>query len=171
MHRPDGHSNNSCIIADAEVNFSSFNAFTLCHSMHRIAYMSNRSGIKYPRINIRVSEKYFYNMNNKRTRGGRTVLQRGEVQLAIPLPVSLLVITKALIICSWSRFSLGCRVWLRVRNLSLALLLPRRTFLLVVGLFWIAITWPPPVLFLMSLSAILSLLQSSFKPFSALCMW
>ena len=69
-------------------------------------------------------------MNNKRTRGGRTVLQQGEVQLAIPLPVSLLVTMKALIICSWSRFSLGCRVWLRVRNLSLALLLPRRTFLL-----------------------------------------
>ena len=71
-------------------------------------------------------------MNNKRTRGGRTVLQRGEVQLAIPLPVSLLVTMKSLIICSWSRFSLECRVWLRVRNLSLALLLPRRTFLLVI---------------------------------------
>ena len=62
-------------------------------------------------------------MNNKRTRGG-------EVQIAIPLPVSLLVTMKELIICSWSRFSLGCRVWLRVRNLSLALLLSRRTFLL-----------------------------------------
>ena len=38
---------------------------------------------------------------------------------------------KALLVCSWSRFSLGCRVWLGVRNLSLALLLlPRRTFLL-----------------------------------------
>ena len=69
-------------------------------------------------------------MNNKRTRGGRTVLQRGEVQLAIPLLVSLLVTMKSLIICSWSRFSLECRVWLRVHNLSLALLLPRRTFLL-----------------------------------------
>ena len=69
-------------------------------------------------------------MNNKRTQGGRTVLQRGEVQLAIPLPVSLLVTMKSLIICSWSRFSLECRVWLRVRNLSLALLLSRRTFLL-----------------------------------------
>ena len=58
------------------------------------------------------------------------VLQRGEVQFAIPLSVFLLMTIKALIICSWSRFSLGCRVWLRVRNLSLALLLPRRTFLL-----------------------------------------
>ena len=37
---------------------------------------------------------------------------------------------KALLVCSWSRFSLGCRVWLGVRNLSLALLLPRRIFLL-----------------------------------------
>ena len=69
-------------------------------------------------------------MNNKRTRGGRTVLQRGEVQLAIPLPVSLLVTMKSLIICCWSRFSLECGVWLRVRKLNLALLLPRRTFLL-----------------------------------------
>ena len=38
---------------------------------------------------------------------------------------------KALLVCSWSRFGLGCRDWLGVRNLSLALLLlPRRTFLL-----------------------------------------
>ena len=38
---------------------------------------------------------------------------------------------KELLVYSWSRFSLGCRVWLGVRNLSLALLLlPRRTFLL-----------------------------------------
>ena len=44
--------------------------------------------------------------------------------------MSLLVTMKSLIISSWSRFSLECRVWLRVRNLSLALLLPRRTFLL-----------------------------------------
>ena len=39
---------------------------------------------------------------------------------------------KALLLCSWSRFSLGCRVWLGVRNHSLALLLlfPRKIFLL-----------------------------------------
>ena len=37
---------------------------------------------------------------------------------------------KALLVCIWSRFGLGCRVRLEVRNLSLALLLPRRTFLL-----------------------------------------
>ena len=37
---------------------------------------------------------------------------------------------KALLVCSWSRFGLGCRVWLGVRNLSLVLLLPRGTFLL-----------------------------------------
>ena len=40
------------------------------------------------------------------------------------------MIMKALLVCGWSRFRIGCRVWLRVRNLSLALLLPRRTFLL-----------------------------------------
>ena len=37
---------------------------------------------------------------------------------------------KALLVRSWSRFSLECGVWLRIRNLNLALLLPRRTFLL-----------------------------------------
>ena len=38
---------------------------------------------------------------------------------------------KVLLVCGWSRFGLGCRVWLGVCNLSLALLLlPRRTFLL-----------------------------------------
>ena len=40
------------------------------------------------------------------------------------------MIVKTLFICSWSKFSLESWVRLRVHNLSLALLLPRRTFLL-----------------------------------------
>ena len=58
------------------------------------------------------------------------VLQRSEVQFAIPFLVSWLVTMKALLVCSWSRFSLGSWVRFGVHNLSLALLLPRRTFLL-----------------------------------------
>jgi hypothetical protein len=51
------NSSNSCIIAHAEVNFSSFHASTSYHSLHRIANIGNRSGIKYPRIDIRIRKK------------------------------------------------------------------------------------------------------------------
>ena len=135
MHRPDGQRSNSCIIAYPEINFSSFHASTSYHSLHRIANMGNRSGIKYPRINIRISKKNFCNVNSKCTCCGCTltaaILNRGQVLLAIPFPVTKFFAIKALCICSWS--SLGLLIWLGYCILCLALLLLSFTLLLKVG--------------------------------------
>jgi hypothetical protein len=173
LHRPDGQRSNSCIIAYPEINFSSFHASSY-HSLHRIANMGNQSGIKYQRINIRISKKNFYNVNSKCTCCGCTltaaILNRGQVLLAIPLPVTKFFAIKALCISSWS--SLGLLVWLGCCILCLGLLLLRFTFFLKLGLFWTAITWPlQPALFFMSPFVVFSMPHSSLRPFSAPCIW
>jgi hypothetical protein len=123
LHRPDGQRSNSCIIAYPEINFSSFHASTSYHSLHRIANMGNRSGIKYPRINIRISKKNLCNVNSKCTCCGCTItaaiLNRGQVLLAIPLPVTKFFAIKALYICSWS--SLELFFWFGLDIVSFAL--------------------------------------------------
>jgi len=89
--------------------------------------MSNRSGIKYPRINIRVSKENIRNINDKCMSSGSTVttailLQGHQVQLAVSLPVTFSLTVKALSISIWA--SLRCRwVWLIDLILSLALFL------------------------------------------------
>jgi hypothetical protein len=134
LHRPDGQCNNSCIIAHPEVNFS-FRASTSYYpSRHQIANMGNQSGIKYPRIEIRISKKIFYNVNSKCTYCGCTltalILNGGQVLLAIPLPVTKFFAIKALDINSWS--SLGLLVWLGYYIFCLVLLVLRFTLLLKV---------------------------------------
>jgi hypothetical protein len=111
LHRPNGQRSNSCIIAYSEINFSSFHASTSYHSLHRIANMSNRSGIKYPRIYIRISKKNFCNVNSKCTCCGCTLtitnLNRGQVLFAIPLLVTKFFAVKhyasaaGLALCFW----------------------------------------------------------------------
>ena len=138
LHRFNAQSSNSCIIAHVEVNFSSCHASTSCHSLHRIAYVSNWSGIKYPRIDRKISKQNIHNINFKSTWPGSTLtltlLQRSQVHLAVSLLVTQLITMKALTIPSWFSLSLGVRVWLGVLNFSLTLLLPRSTLLLEVRL-------------------------------------
>src|SRR3954463_8520641 len=91
--------------------------------------MSNRSGIKYPRVNIGISDKNVHNIYNKCTRVGSTLtstlLQRSLVLAAVSLPVAMFMKKEALSVFYRSSLLLGCR--LRDRILSLALLIPRST--------------------------------------------
>jgi hypothetical protein len=116
LHRLDGQRSNSCIIAYVEINFSSFHASTSYHSLHQIANMGNRYGIKYPRIYIRISKKNFCNVNSKCTCCGciltAAILNRGQVLFSIPLPVTMFFAVKALCICSWSSLRLLVLAWI-----------------------------------------------------------
>jgi hypothetical protein len=173
LHRPDDQCSNSCIISYSEINFSSFHASTSYHSLHQIVNMDNRSGIKYPRINIRISKKNFCNVNSKCTCYDCTLtamsLNRGQVLFAIALPVTKFFIVKALYICSWS--SLGLLVWLGYCILCLPFFFCDLPFLKL-GLFWTAITWPLlPALFFMLPFVVFNMLHSSLIPFSAPCIW
>jgi hypothetical protein len=68
---------------------------------------------------------------------------------------------------------MGCGLFFSIKRvLHLALLLlPRSTILLEVRLVLDRYHMAAPVLFLTLLSAVLSMPHSSFKPFSAPCMW
>jgi hypothetical protein len=105
--------------------------------------MSNRSGIKYPRIYIRVSEEYICNINNKCMSSGSTfttaiLLQGRQVHLAVSLPVTFPLTMEALRIRSRSSSIRRRSTWLRAHlfiSLALALpVLPEVALLLKVGL-------------------------------------
>jgi hypothetical protein len=151
LHRSDAQCNNSCIIAYAKINFSSFHASTSYHSLHRVANKSNRSGIKYTRINRRISEGNICNIKIKFTKVKVPLLPL----LFIEAKYNLQILFQWPSSWQWKHSlstadpALTLSVCLDIAYLALPFF-QELPFLLKLGLFWIAITWLLPVLFLMS---------------------
>ena len=101
--------NNSCFVANPDVNLP------LCHTpssyqpLHRVANMNNRSGIKYPRATRYVSKVSVYNICNKCTLAQRSIsgllAMLCKPLATVPLPVTGLL----------AMIEYGLRVWSRLR--------------------------------------------------------
>src|SRR3989337_3005433 len=90
MHNADGLSGDPSAVPDTHHDFILCQLAHLLKSLYRVANVSNRSGIKYPRLRIFASKQKVNDINlyNNYTFSGFPGLLIFQILLAVSLPVS-----------------------------------------------------------------------------------